>query len=95
MSKYKVYNKEFAKDWGQDLEDFLDDPTPDLYHGYHEGPGRNIEAVQHRCWASLARLITLLAEKGVISLNEALRVVDVNPDHDMNTHEIRENKDDD
>jgi hypothetical protein len=86
MGKYRVFKD--GETWGQDLEDFLNDPTPSLYVGYHQGPGTNIEAVQGRCWASLARLITLLAEKGVINLEEALKVVDV--DHDMRRYKISE-----
>lgn len=86
MSKYRVFKDE--ETWGRDLEDFLHDPTPRLYVGYNEGPGRNIEAVQDRCWASLARLLALLAEKGIVSIEEALKVVDVDS-HSMHSYEIK------
>ena len=92
--KYRVFNKKYDDNWGQDLEDFLNDPTPGLYLGYNSGPGHGIEAVQARCWESLARLLTLLVDKGAINVNDALKVVDIDPDHDMYNYEIREKTDD-
>lgn len=79
MPKYKVYQTKWDDGWGQDLGTFLNDPVPDLSTDW-ERPGRNIEAIQHRCFGTLGRLMAKLVEKGLLSVEEILEISDIESD---------------
>ncbi len=75
-------------EWDTNLEDFLARRCQYLDgRGYGPGPDNGIEARLARTGMAVGRLLALLNEKGIITDQEALKVVDLD-DYEMDGKEI-------
>lgn len=91
MRKFRAFNKGFADHCGRDLAEFLTDPRLSLRSGmYGEDVSDHIEDKLMRCFATQGRLIALLVEKNLITIEDGLEVTDITGD--VSGWDIREVK---
>ena len=89
MRKLRAFRKDWKDHFGNPLEDFFNDPRPKMIDdGYGDGESNHIEDRIERCFANQGRLIALLIEKGLFTVEDGLEVTQIT--NHVSQYEIRE-----
>jgi len=88
MTRKVVREKSDKPGWGTNWEDFLANSCQYIEDGgYGAPPNNGIEERLRRTANTIGRFLALLSEKGIITDQEALKVVDLD-DYEMRGKEI-------